>query len=152
MGINISTMCNESDKYIMESEFMTSIVEGEVILKNPIIQSPITDIQNIKKNLIDKLPQDIVNKIYKDYLEPELYYLQYKNIIETIESKLLNGIFIIPFIPIILAKPIACKYISTKCKAFNYSYIKHKIKKTKIFSLMTKGHSFAACILFTLYH
>jgi len=171
MGLNLSTIYNEEDRYLIETEIMTSIVESEPIVEGesivesepivegesivesePIIQSHNYDIQTIKTNFIDKLPEDIVIKIYKEYLEPELYYLQYKNIIESHESQLLNGFLLLPFIPIILAKPISCKYISTKCSAFNYSFNKHKIKKEKLFRLMSNGKSFVATILFKIYH
>jgi hypothetical protein len=128
---------------------------------NPLIQNNfynfhnvdnVDNIENIKKNIIDKLPAEIVTKIYKEYLEPEQLYIRYKDIIEHPTSMSLNGEYLIAFIPIIFAKLIACKYISTKCKQFNESYIIHKINNKKVFKLMTKGQSFAATILFSLYH
>ena len=110
------------------------------------------DIKVIKKNNIDKLPTEIVEKIYREYLEPELFYIRYKEIIEHPTSMSLNGEYLIAFIPIILAKPLVCKYISIKCEKFNKSYTTHKINNKKIFKLMSKGESFAATILFSLYH
>ena len=113
-----------------------------------------TDIQlcSIKKNIIDKLPQEIVRKIYREYLESEMYFTIYKNIIKNPISQELNGKILKPFVPIILSKPDTCKYISQNCHAFNYSFIQHKINKKKVFRLMNNKESFAATILFSLYH
>ena len=64
----------------------------------------------------------------------------------------LNGKDLIPFIPIILSKQNACKYIMTKCRFFKSSYEKHKIEQSKIIVRMKKGESFTAYILMQLYH
>ena len=112
----------------------------------------IDNIDNVKKNIIDKLPAEIITKIYKEYLEPELFYIRYKYIIEHPASVSLNGEYLIKFIPIIFAKPNICKYILTKCNKFKESYTIHKINNIKTFNLMTRGQSFAATILFSLYH
>lgn len=111
-----------------------------------------TDLIQIKTNIIDKLPQDLVIKIYKDYLEADVYYTIYKNIIEDPISQRLSGKLLIPFIPIILSKKEHCLYIMKKCTAFSSSFIIHKIQNRKEFALMKKGQSFAATILFRLYH
>ena len=105
----------------------------------------------IKRNIIGKLPQDLVIKIYKEYLEADVYYTIYKNIIEDPISQRLNGKLLIPFIPIILSKPVVCKYIREHCPNFCSSFKKHKIDN-KVFTLMKKGESFAATILFSRYH
>ncbi len=68
----------------------------------------------IKKNIIDKLPEELVIRIYKEYLEADVYYTIYKNIIKDPISQGLNGELLIPFIPIVLSKPIVCKYIKEK--------------------------------------
>jgi hypothetical protein len=106
----------------------------------------------IKRNIIGKLPQDLVIKIYKEYLEADVYYTIYKNIIEDPISQRLNGKLLIPFIPIILSKPVVCKYIREHCPNFCSSFKKHKIENHKKFVLMKKGESFAATILFSRYH
>jgi hypothetical protein len=138
---------------IEETELIDEIEEIELVEGNInlIEETEENNLKIIKNKFIDKLPEDIVIKIYKDYLEPELYYLQYKNIIESHESKMLNGDLLYAFIPTILAKPIVCKYISTKCSAFNYSFNKHKIKKEKLFRLILNGKSFVTVILFNIY-
>jgi len=111
-----------------------------------------SELDTIKKNIIDRLPEDLVIKIYKDYLEPEVYYKLYIDIIQHPFSLGLDGKLLLPFIPILLAKPIVCKYISTKCVAFCISFQQHKVNKKKIFRLMHNGQSFASTILFNLYH
>jgi hypothetical protein len=106
----------------------------------------------IKTNIIDKLPQELVIRIYKDYLEGDVYYTIYKNIIKDPISQRLNGELLIPFIPIVLSKPIVCKYIREMSPQFCSSFKHHKIDNIKVFTLMLKGQSFAATILFSLYH
>jgi len=110
------------------------------------------ELKRIQQNILDNLPRDIVVKIYKEYLEPEVYYEIYKRILQSPESCSLNGCEMRPFIPIILSKPIACKYITTKCHYFRGSYEEHKIKENKSFLLLKKGDSFALNILMHLYH
>jgi hypothetical protein len=107
-------------------------------------------LDKIKTTII--LPEDLLIKIYKDYLEADVYYMIYKNIIELQISQRLDEYLLSQLIPIILSKPIVCKYIREKCPAFCSSFIKHKIDNNKVFTLMKKGQSFAATILFTLYH
>jgi len=106
----------------------------------------------IKTNIIDRLPEDLVIKIYKDYLEAEVYYMMYKNIIESPISKSLNGKLLIQFLPSIFSNPIVCKNIREKCHLFYSSFKKHKIDNNKEYLLIKKGQSFAATILFSLYH
>ena len=109
-------------------------------------------LQRIQKNILHKLPRDIVVKIYKDYLEPEVYYEIYKRILQSPECANLNGNEMRTFIPIILSKPIVCKYIITKCVYFRSSYEEHKIKQDKSFVNLKKGDSFVAVILMHRYH
>ena len=110
------------------------------------------DLLQIKQRFIDKLPEELVIKIYKDYLEPEIYYDMYLKIIRLPTSTSLNGAELLHFIPIVLSKPHICIYISKKCYGFCSSYTQHKIDNRKVFNLMKKGESFAATILFSLYH
>jgi len=101
---------------------------------------------------INKLPELLLINIYKDYLEAEIYYKIYKNIIESEEGRCLNNKNLAPLIPIILSKPHVCKYISKNCKAFFESFKSHKINNKKAFTLMNKGDSFSLFILFYIYH
>jgi hypothetical protein len=108
-------------------------------------------IQNIK-HLIFALPDDLKMKIYKEYLEPEIYYSIYQNVITKIESKKLNIRFLRPIIPIILSKPLVKQYLCKMCSTFRTTYSIHKTEKTKIFNQVNKGDSFALSILFNIYH
>jgi len=136
----------EKDSYINEDERNEDEHERNENEKKD------SELDTIKKNIIDRLPEDLVIKIYKDYLEPEVYYKLYIDIIENPFSLGLDGKLLLPFIPILLAKPIVCKYISTKCVAFCRSFQQHKVNKKKVFRLMHNGQSFASTILFYLYH
>jgi len=110
------------------------------------------ELSQIKQRFIDKLPEELVRKIYKDYLEPEIYYEIYKKIIVSNASTSLDTKDLLPFIPLVLSKPHICLYISKNCHGFCSSYKVHKIENTKMFVLMKKGESFASTILFSLYH
>jgi hypothetical protein len=105
---------------------------------------------NLQK--INNLPELLVFNIYKDYLEAEIYYIIYKNIIESENGKCLNGQELIPLIPIILSKPHVSKYISENCRAFYESFKNHKIEKKKQFKKLNNVESFVATILFSIYH
>lgn len=137
-----------------ENKFTNILIEYNPSITNiTTVSETLDDVMDlIKTNIIDKLPREIVEKIYKDYLEPEIFYIRYKEIIEHPTSMSLNGTYLVPYIPIILAKQTVCKYISKKCRQFKKSYIEHKITNKKNFHLMTNGQSFAATILFSLYH
>jgi hypothetical protein len=106
----------------------------------------------IKTKIIDKLPEELVLKIYKKYLEADVYYTIYTNIIKDPISKGLSGELLIPFISIVFSKPIVCKYIREMCPRFCSSFEQHKIKNKKQYHLMLNGQSFAATILLSLYH
>jgi hypothetical protein len=128
----------------------TEVYEIEIDIKED--EPTDRELIQIKKNIIDKLPEDVVIQIYKDYLEPEVYYGIYKKIINDSISKELNDKLLTPLIPIILSKPIVCKYLSMQCDIFRYYFIEHKIFNKKKFTLLKKGKSFALCILFRMYH
>ena len=91
-------------------------------------------------------------KIYKEYLEAEIYYSIYQTAINTIESKKLNICDLRPILPGLLSKSHVTQFIFKKCDTFKTAYTIHKIEKTKIFTLINKGDSFALSILFYIYH
>ena len=105
---------------------------------------------NIQKIII-KLPDDIKNKIYKEYLEPIIYYNLY---IDTLEysGKRYIYIYLSKLLPYIFAKKNVKNYIINKCIGFNTSYEKHKINNTKSFIKLTKGESFALSVIYSYYH
>lgn len=102
--------------------------------------------------LIVELPDDIKMYIYKEYLEPEVYYQYYLDKINHNLSTRLDGTILRPLIPSILSKKNVLQYICKKCHVFRDIYIDHKIEKKKGFIKMKKGNSLTMSILFTLYH
>jgi hypothetical protein len=83
----------EKDSYINEDERNEDEHERNENEKKD------SELDTIKKNIIDRLPEDLVIKIYKDYLEPEVYYKLYIDIIENPFSLGLDGKLLLPFIP-----------------------------------------------------
>jgi hypothetical protein len=108
-------------------------------------------VQNVT-NLINALPNELKMKIYKEYLEPEIYYFMYQDAIKSIESTKLNMVNLRPIIPILLSKPLVRQFICKKCNTFRSVFNKHKIEKDKLFTKLIKGDSFALSILFSIYH
>jgi hypothetical protein len=121
-------------------------------------QPPGSRLKNMNKNkktiykLINALPEELKMKIYKEYLEPEIYYSMYQDAIHRIESKKLNIKILRPILPILLSKPHVSDYLCKQCKTFRVTYSIHKTEKTKIFNQLNKGDSFVLSILFYLYH
>ena len=111
-----------------------------------------TPLEIIKTQFIDRLPEFLVIQIYKDYLEGEIYYEIYKNVIDSQQSRCLNSTKLTMIIPTILSKPLICKYISKKCPGFYNSFKSHKIDNEKCFHLLNKGQSFSQFVLMYLYH
>jgi len=138
--------------YINETDFvMTNNPIQNNNNKTPleIIKTPL---EIIKTQFIDRLPEFLVIQIYKDYLEVEIYYDIYKNVIDSQESRCLNSTKLTMIIPTILSKPLICKYISKKCPGFYNSFKSHKIDNKKCFHLLNKGQSFSQFVLMYLYH
>jgi hypothetical protein len=126
------------------------------IILPPIFKTNIINLFHKKKidikYYINELPFELRLKIYKEYLEPDVYYSTYMKILNSNESIRLNPIFLRPLIPIILSKKDVLNYLYNKCPAFRNSYQLHKIERYKGFRYMTKGDSFTANILLYTYH
>ena len=103
-------------------------------------------------SLIKRLPDNIKYKIYKEYFEPEVYFILYKRVVEKKISQSLHTDFLLPLIPILLSKKTVIEYICSKCKYFKIVYNIHKIKNNTNFVKLSKGESFALSILLYLYH
>jgi hypothetical protein len=93
MGINLSHMNIKMPSF----DENTNLKNYEI---NPLIQNNVNivnnidivnNVNNVKKNIIDKLPTEIVIKIYKEYLEPEIFYIRYKDIIEQAFGKIIES-------------------------------------------------------------
>ena len=104
------------------------------------------------EELIDRLPQDVQNYIYRDFLEPDIYLEEIKKTLKREESMSLNICYLRPYIPILLAKKKVMEYLCKQLECFNITYKNHKINDGKTFVKMQKGNSFAQEILMYLYH
>jgi hypothetical protein len=99
-----------------------------------------------------KLPLCILEKIYKEYLEPDILWKKYNDILDLHSSKSLCIKALRSCVTDFLAKPLVCKYFSKKCSGWRYSYKVHKEDKNRRFVLGNNGDSFCLSILMMLYH
>jgi hypothetical protein len=105
------------------------------------------------KQIISRLPDDIVHKIYKEYVEAEYYYILYKQIIKHHRSNNLDNELLTPMIPVLLSKQNVVDYLYKKCFGFRNTYREHNRKLgKKVFKNLNFDASFALSILFNLYH
>ena len=80
-----------------------------------------------------KLPDDIIRKIYEDYLKPEMLYEDLIYTLQTNSSKQLHAKPLINFIPKLLKNKIIVEYLFKNDCLFNDIYTKHIINKTNVF-------------------
>jgi hypothetical protein len=126
--------------YISKCEELTEI---------PKILNSNSDIDSI----ICRLPQELKNKIYREYFEPEYYFEIYNRIIvECVFDSYTGMENIRRLLPSILVKPITITYISLKSEAFDDCYKKHKLLNKKLFKHKKMGISFATSIILYIYH
>jgi len=101
---------------------------------------------------ISLLPQEIKDKIYKEYFEPELFYDKYMFILYSEPSMALDQSQLRELLPNILSNKLVIKMLCNRCETFRDVYKSHKLKNKKGFSTFKNGNSFALEILFYLYH
>ena len=106
----------------------------------------------VLEEIIARLPEDLVQYIYKNYVEVDLFYNTVKSVIESEDSTRLNNTELSKLIPIILAKPAYIEYCCRKIAYFGHVYKTQKIRGHKDFIYMTRGQSFAQSLLMYLYH
>jgi len=103
-----------------------------------------------------KIPIDLIKNIYEDYFEPDIIYQDYLHIINSIEAMKLDINPLVNFNKIIFQKnvnnPIIISYICKNHEKFRTYYKDHYIEIVKHFIKMDIEHSFATCILMSLYH
>jgi len=102
--------------------------------------------------IINKLPYDIKFYIYKNFIEPNLFYDKYKKLIAEKESSQLNISKIRPELPLLLKNELIINNLRKKCKIFDVVYSKHKITNEKNFILLNQGNSFCLALLYYFYH
>ena len=98
------------------------------------------------------LPSCILEKIYKEYLEPDILCEEYNHIICLTHSQQLCITMLRRHVVKFLSNPLVCNYLSKKCSGWNYSYKIHKTENGKSFVRLNKGDSFCLSILMCLYH
>lgn len=101
---------------------------------------------------ISLLPQEIKNKMYKEYFEPELFYDKYTFILYSEPSMELDQSMLRELLPHIFSKKRVIKMLCKRCEIFRDVYNSHKLNKKKGFVKLKNGNSFALEILFYLYH
>ena len=105
------------------------------------------------KQIIRRLPDDIIYKIYKEYVEVDYYYILYKQIINHKRSHNLDNTLLTHMIPILLSKQNVVDYLCKKCFGFRNTYREHDRREgKKTFTNLNFDSSFALSILFNLYH
>lgn len=116
------------------------------------IKKQILDLIKIKY-FIRNLPLDIIKKIYKEYIKPDLIYTRLLKILDSFESKQLNNTQLNSFIKIVLSNDIILKYLIKNNKIFNQIYNSHIIEGNKTFKLLPDHlSSMSLCWLMYLYH
>jgi hypothetical protein len=103
--------------------------------------------------LINKLPEEIVKKIYIEYVEPDLIYTKLLAIIKSTESQKLNYLQLNGFIKIVLSNGIVTNFLIKNDKIFNQIYVSHIVNNKKLFMNLPDNVS-SMCLnwLMYLYH
>ena len=125
--------------------------------KNNIIENKNNIIENKNniKLIIDKLPVDIVNMIYIDYIKPELVCAELNDVLISVESQNLNCTPLYNFLinNNILQNKIIVKYLLKNNTIFNNIYQSHIIKGTQTYEKFPNiTSSLAQCWIMCLYH
>jgi hypothetical protein len=107
---------------------------------------------NTLSTKISLLPQEIKNKIYTEYFEPEIFYDKYIFVLYSEASQSLEYTQLRQLLPILLSKKLVIKLLCSNCEIFRDVYTSHKLNKKKCFRKFKNGNSFALEILYCLYH
>ena len=104
--------------------------------------------------IIGKLPVDIVNLIYINYVNPDIICIKLYTILSSIESTKLNSIPLENFLrKHVLQNDIVIKYLIKNDKIFENIYNTHIIQGNQIFtSFPDIVSSLAMCWIMYLYH
>jgi hypothetical protein len=100
-----------------------------------------------------KLPDDIIRKIYEEYLKPDMLYEDLIYTLQLRDSKRLNIKPLKTFIPQLLQNKIFVEYLRKKDSLFNDIYTTHIINKTNTYvNAASTIDSMAITWLTYLYH
>jgi len=98
--------------------------------------------------IIDKLPQEIKNKIYKEYFEAKLLYDELKKMINADTSQVLYNVNIARVLPKVLSNDLVVRYLLEREKEFKLVYTNEIINKK---SENIDYYNFASLWLFNIY-
>jgi len=116
-------------------------------------------VENQEKNrgidlgtVANRLPDDILKKIFYDYLEVPILFSVFKTKLETNECKSIEYTGLARLIPLILRKPALISYMRKQYYGFDAVYRSHVILGEKGYVLMNFDNSFACSWLMYMYH
>jgi len=99
-----------------------------------------------------RLPDDILKKIYYDYLEIPILFSVFKTKLETEECKRIEYGGLGNLVPFILRKPALVVYMRKQYYGFDAVYRSHVMSGEKCCSMMNFKDSFACSWLMYMYH
>lgn len=100
----------------------------------------------------NRLPDDILKKIYYDYLETPILFSVFKTKLETKECESIEYTGLAKLVPFLLRKPALISYMRKQYYGFDAVYRSHVILGEKCFVLMDFENSFACSWLMYMYH
>lgn len=100
----------------------------------------------------NRLPDDILKKIYYDYLEVPILFSVFKTKLETEECKSIEYKGLARLMPFLLRKPALISYMRKQYYHFDAVYQSHVILGEKGCLLMNFENSFACSWLMYMYH
>jgi hypothetical protein len=115
---------------------------------------------NALEKRIAALPQDVKEYIYWEYLDTEVHYRKFTELLESNMTKRLNIELIRPYISIVLAKPKLVSYLRNMnrnpgyARFFDIVYFENKIKgrNKKRWKGVNNGDAFCVDLVMYMYH
>jgi hypothetical protein len=128
---------------------------SNILVNEPVINSNSNIVENqcIDLGMVaNRLPDDILKKIYYDYLEIPILFSVFKTKLETEECKRIEYKGLARLIPFLLRKPALISYMRKQYYDFDAVYRSHVILGEKGCLLMDFENSFACSWLMYMYH
>ena len=98
--------------------------------------------------IIERLPQDIKTKIYKEYFEAKIIYDELKRLIRSDTSRVLYNVNIAQVLPKVLSNDLVVRYLLEREKEFKAVYTNEIINKPND---NIDYYNFASLWLFSIY-
>lgn len=98
--------------------------------------------------IIERLPQDIKTKIYKEYFEAKIIYDELKKMIKSNVSQVLYNVNIALILPKVLSNDLVVRYLLEREKEFKAVYTNEIINKP---DEKVDYYNFASLWLFNIY-